>query len=421
MGRRVVGVVGIALSGGLLLAGSWVVRPLPPLSPPSAARGPTTPPRVVRATADAASSSELPLTIGLTGGPVTTSDATTSPSTGPDDAVVTAGRPASERPVLVATPTSATGGNIVDRSFDEDRALAAPPAELPPVEPAADEGTVEPAAAPRGPGRSGGVPILMYHYIRVNPVASDRAGFLLSVTPADFAAQARFLAEHGFTTVTMAQVRAYVRDGTPLPKKPVALTFDDGYDDAYTVARPILEQEREVATFYVVTGFLERRHYLTWSQVLALDREGMEIGSHTVHHASLPTLGGMLRQFELVASREALEAHLGHPVLDFCYPGGQLDAATELAVRQTGYLSATTTASGRATRGDDPFRLPRLRISGGLTLRGFAALLGEPFTARDLALVSPSESRSAALRPSAVVAPTPSPAVVSAGVARRLR
>jgi peptidoglycan/xylan/chitin deacetylase (PgdA/CDA1 family) len=223
--------------------------------------------------------------------------------------------------------------------------------------------------------RAGGVPILMYHYIRVNPVASDTAGYILSVAPNDFNLQMQFLAERGYHTVTMAAVREFVRNGTPLPSKPIALTFDDGYDDAFTAAKPILDRYGMTATFYIVTGFLDHLRYMTWDQVIALDQDNMEIGAHTVHHVGLTMISGAQRRYELTASQADLEARLGHDVLDFCYPGGEVDAASEISVRQAGYLSATTTAYGFAEAGDDALHLPRIRVSGGEGMTHFASLL----------------------------------------------
>jgi peptidoglycan/xylan/chitin deacetylase (PgdA/CDA1 family) len=175
----------------------------------------------------------------------------------------------------------------------------------------------------------------------------------------------------------MAEVASHVRNNTPLPNKPIAITFDDGYADAYTAALPILARYHMTATFYIVTGFVDRPRYVTWDQVVSLDRLGMEIASHTVHHEGLTVLGGLKRQTELVDSRTELERRLGHPVLDFCYPGGQIDPPSEIAVARAGYLSATTTAYGRAEVGTDALRLPRIRVSGGESLATFAELLGE--------------------------------------------
>ncbi|HZB97982.1 MAG TPA: hypothetical protein VE219_05230, partial [Candidatus Sulfotelmatobacter sp.] len=80
-----------------------------------------------------------------------------------------------------------------------------------------------------GPGLI--VPILLYHYIRVNPNPNDRAGWSLSVTPENFEAQMRYLKAVGANTVTLADVRRAVDGGAKLPPHPVVLTFDDGYED----------------------------------------------------------------------------------------------------------------------------------------------------------------------------------------------
>ena len=252
------------------------------------------------------------------------------------------------------------------------------------------------------------VPILMYHYIRVNPVATDREGFNLSVTPKDFAAQVQWLADNGFHTVTVSQVRDFLKNGTPLPSKPIALTFDDGYNDAYSAARPILAFHHMTGTFFIITGFVNQPRYLSWDQVVSLDQQGFEIGSHTVHHLGLPYISVALRRFELDNSRSTLEGHLGHAVLDFCYPSGEVNGPTELSVEQAGYLAATTTQSGFAKRGDDPLRLPRLRISGGMTLGEYAYLLGHhgPVASKAAPIVRPVVRLAITPTPAR---PTPSP------------
>jgi len=295
-----------------------------------------------------------------------------TPTVAPAVAIPTADPTAAATPLASASPTPApalqsTSGSSAIISV-EPRATA--PVTLDQL----DKRASPTATAPAGSG----VPILMYHYIRVNPVPTDRIGFGLSVTPADFAAQMRYLSEHGFHAVTVAQVREHVLHNAPLPDHPVAITFDDGYDDAYTVARPILEEYHFTATFFIITGFVGQPRYMTWSQIIALDHEHYEIGSHTEHHVGLPNVSAPTRQLELAGSRAALEAHLGHPVVDFCYPSGEVNPTTELAVTQAGYLAATTTAPGWARPGDDPLRLPRVRIGGGMTLLQYAAVLGRP-------------------------------------------
>src|SRR5260221_3090993 len=83
-------------------------------------------------------------------------------------------------------------------------------------------------------GTSTQVPVLMYHYIRVNPDPNDKVGFNLSVTPWDFSAQLDWLAQHGYHSITLDDLGANLFYHIKLPPKPVVLTFDDGYRDFYT-------------------------------------------------------------------------------------------------------------------------------------------------------------------------------------------
>ena len=228
-----------------------------------------------------------------------------------------------------------------------------------------------------GPGASAvKVPILTYHYIRNNPDSRDRLGFALSVTPADFAAQMDWLASNGFHTVTQADVYDYLNGTRGLPSRPVVLTFDDGYADFYNTALPILRAHDFTAVSYVVSGFIGRSGYMNASQIVEADRAGIEIGSHTVDHANLARSSAGNVNFELVASKQALEQLLGHPVLSFCYPSGQFNGSVAYSVQAAGYTNATTTAFGYVHYLSDRYRWSRLRISGGESLGDFAAALG---------------------------------------------
>ena len=210
----------------------------------------------------------------------------------------------------------------------------------------------------------------MYHYIRVNPNPLDREGFNLSVTPSDFAAQMSYLSAHGYRTVTPQEIiSGAARSGRG---KPVAITFDDGYEDVYTAAYPILARHGFKATFYIISGFVGRPGYLTWDQIRALANAGENIGSHTVNHADLLLADPLTLRLELVDSKTAIQREIGRPVLDFAYPSGEYDPTVEQAVRAAGYRTAVTTAYGFAQPSDVPLALPRLRVFGGMTLEGFA-------------------------------------------------
>jgi peptidoglycan/xylan/chitin deacetylase (PgdA/CDA1 family) len=216
------------------------------------------------------------------------------------------------------------------------------------------------------------VPVLMYHYIRVNPVPYDRLGFNLSVTPADFAAQMDWLARNGYHPITLTELHGYLNGQRGLPSRPVILTFDDGYADFYTTALPILRAHDFSAVAYVVSGFVGRPGYMTAAQVIEADRSGIEIGAHTVDHADLvkQSPDGLL--YQLTASKAALEQLVGHSVLSLCYPSGKFNPAVAAAAENAGYRDATTTRWGSVRNLPTRFIWDRLRVNGGERLDQFA-------------------------------------------------
>ena len=221
------------------------------------------------------------------------------------------------------------------------------------------------------------VPILTYHYIRVNPNAGDRMGFALSVTPAAFAAEMDWLVGNGYHAITTEDLYAYLTGARGLPSRPVILTFDDGYADFYTTALPVLRNHDFRAVAYVVSGFIGQPGYMTAAQVREADRSGIEIASHTVSHANLVGMSAGAVRSQLADSKRILEQLVGHPVVSFCYPGGRFNSGVASEVAAAGYHDATTTRFGFWHSLADRYAWTRLRVSGGERLDEFAvAVLG---------------------------------------------
>ena len=221
------------------------------------------------------------------------------------------------------------------------------------------------------------VPILMYHYIRVNPNPWDQLGYNLSVTPDDFRAQMDWLEANGFHTVDFNDLRAYYEGRAPLPAKPIVITLDDGYKDLYTTAYPILRSHGFKAVAYIVFGFLGAPNNVNVDQVREMDLSGIEIGSHTISHVDLTKTSASELRHQLFDARLGLEGLLGHPVVDFCYPAGRYDSRVVSAVADAGYQSATTTNPGTVHGLSDRFTWTRIRVSGGEGLGQFVANLGD--------------------------------------------
>src|SRR4051794_33327492 len=187
----------------------------------------------------------------------------------------------------------------------------------------------KPHRAPRAPSMDpaavaarANVPVLCWHQIREPTSADGAEARPYIVGPRRLAKQLDALDRAGFTPVGGDALVSHVLRGTPLPRKPVLLTFDDGSAGQYTRALPILRRHHFVATFFVMTVVLGKPGWLSRGEVRALDRAGMTIAAHTWDHHPVPqyTDGDWSRQ--LIEPRDELAAIVGHPVRLFAYPFG---------------------------------------------------------------------------------------------------
>jgi peptidoglycan/xylan/chitin deacetylase (PgdA/CDA1 family) len=221
------------------------------------------------------------------------------------------------------------------------------------------------------------VPILMYHYIQTPPsILKDQLGFNLSVSPKDFNAQMDWLSVHGYHPVTLNDLHAYFNGKQALPSKPVVITLDDGYDDLYTKAFPILQAHNFKAVAYIVSGFVGQPRYVTAAQVVEMSKKGIEIASHTVNHPNLANTSPPNVMYQLVTSKAWLEHLVKHPIVDFAYPSGKFDAQVIAALSMSGYATAVTTMPGTYHSKADRYTWTRVRVSGGESLAAFVANLG---------------------------------------------
>ncbi|CAG0946117.1 Poly-beta-1,6-N-acetyl-D-glucosamine N-deacetylase [Anaerolineae bacterium] len=221
--------------------------------------------------------------------------------------------------------------------------------------------------------RTANVPILMYHYISVPPPDADKYRLDLSVTPANFEAQMEYLAVEGYTPIRVSDLSDYLLGGPPLPRKPIVLTFDDGYIDNYQFAFPILKKYKFVGTFHVITDFVDGRKpgYMTWDNLEEMAIEGMEIGSHTLDHPDLYRKPRAFQVNEIAGSKAVIEARIGTPVKSFCYPAGHYDSVTIDVLRSSGILAATTEIQGTRQSTAQIYELRRIRIRGSYSVADF--------------------------------------------------
>lgn len=233
--------------------------------------------------------------------------------------------------------------------------------------------------------RSGDAAFLCYH--SVHP---DGPPFL-SLSPETFERQLALLARRGFQTADLDALDSLGRGGRPTARQ-VFLTFDDGFLDNYTHVYPLLRRYAATALIFLLPPAVDEggalrwpevaerhdRHpevfrSVDWTMVETMAEHGIEFGSHTLAHHSLPTLGDEALREELLDSRRRIAAHVGRCDA-LAYPFGHWDRRVAAAAADAGYRWAFTMPSG-AQRGATPLSIPRVAVDGRDDERRFSLKL----------------------------------------------
>ena len=206
-------------------------------------------------------------------------------------------------------------------------------------------------------GASDGVLVLFYHRVR----AAERGRF---------ERQLRLLRGYG-DLVGLTDALGLLAEGRTGGRF-ICLTFDDGHQDAFDNAVPVLAGQGAPAAFFVVPGWIDdaRPGIVDWAQCRQAAAAGIEVGSHTMTHRRLADLDAPEAEAEIAASRARIEAELGQPCRHFACPWGQpgvdyRPAREPALAREVGYRSFLTTIPRRAMAGTDPWAVPRVRMEPG--------------------------------------------------------
>jgi peptidoglycan/xylan/chitin deacetylase (PgdA/CDA1 family) len=208
----------------------------------------------------------------------------------------------------------------------------------------------------------GPVPVLMYHVIASPPSSAQLPE--LYVDPKDFDKQMEWLQGQGYQGVSLNQVYDAWFKGAKLPEKPVVVSFDDGYRSQYVYARPELRRLGWPGVLSAIAGRIGQPDAeLSDAMVQTMVNDGWELDSHTIHHVDVSQASGAQLQSEVAGSRRMLQQRFHQPVNFFCYPSGRYDDQAIQAVRDAGYIGATTTDEGLASK-EEMFTLKRIRVDG---------------------------------------------------------
>ena len=200
------------------------------------------------------------------------------------------------------------------------------------------------------------ITVLNYHKV-------DDMNIALSVLPNDFDRQMAYLKEHGYNTINSQQLYEYLANGAPLPPNPIMITFDDGYEDNYRNAYPILQKYGFTGTIFVITDFVSAQpNYLTWEQINEMKAHGMDFQSHTATHQSMTGLSEEQLRQELTKSKQTLDAQLNQDTLFVAYPTGTYNLYIAKLVDEAGYKGAFTIKYGNIDKDSNIYALERVPI-----------------------------------------------------------
>lgn len=214
------------------------------------------------------------------------------------------------------------------------------------------------------------LPVLLYH--NVGP-PRPRTLPQLTISPKQFEKQVRRLARMGYAGIRPSDWLRWCHEGTPLPDKPILLTFDDAYADLADYALPLLRQYGFGAAVFVVTRQVggtnvwdEQRgigtlRLMTAEQIRHWAAQGIEFGAHSRTHTDLTKLSGDELKGEIIGSRDDLANLLGLRIVSFAYPYGYYDQTVLDCVRRAFDL-AFSADEGPNTLRTDPHLLRRTMV-----------------------------------------------------------
>lgn len=217
------------------------------------------------------------------------------------------------------------------------------------------------------------VPVLMYHSI------SDKGDNPYIIPVKQFKEEMEYLKDNGYTTINLEDLYLYINNKIKLGPKTVVITFDDGYEDNFINAYPILKECGFKATIFVVTSYLDKGTlFLNTKDLNLLQSGGVDIESHTYNHDYLSKLTYEEQLKSLKKSKEEIEKKLNKKVNFLAYPFGAFNEDTIKAAKESGYKLAFTINGGWVDSGANAYKLNRVYVGPNTKIEEFEERIENP-------------------------------------------
>jgi peptidoglycan/xylan/chitin deacetylase (PgdA/CDA1 family) len=209
------------------------------------------------------------------------------------------------------------------------------------------------------------ISILTYHSL-------DESRSVISTSPVTFKKQMEFLWKNRYQALSLSEVLSFIRQKKPFPEKALVITFDDGYENIYTHAFPVLKQYGLKGTIFLTTSssqelrklsscssWFEHRPLLSWPEIKKMHEHGFEFGAHTRTHRDLTQIPIEEAELEIIQSKAEIQDQLGVEVKAFAYPYGKYDSIIKGIVEKE-FDCACSTRLGKVQTHCDPYTLKRI-------------------------------------------------------------
>ncbi|WP_273802822.1 polysaccharide deacetylase family protein [Providencia rettgeri] len=236
-----------------------------------------------------------------------------------------------------------------------------------------------------------GIPILTYHHILQDSENKNFRHTSTTTSVKAFSEQMNYLKEAGYQTLSLEDVEDYLNKTANLPGKAVVLTFDDGLKSVYRYALPILRDNQQQATLFVISSRIKTQPQ-KWSadslqfmskQEIKNSQDVFNIQSHThflhrLDNHNSPILFSRKEHTIMLDFKRSMKvlSHFEPDQRYLAYPFGGYNASAMEAAKEAGLHIAVTTIQGKVNLGDNPFALKRLYAFRTDPLDKFAQMVG---------------------------------------------
>ncbi len=233
----------------------------------------------------------------------------------------------------------------------------------------AREAFQRPSGLPMGTNPKIKIPIITYHYVENLKDPEDTKRRSLTTSPYVLEQELQTLNKAGYSTHFVREIPRILYDKVPYSTKSAFLTFDDGYENFYSIVLPLLRKYNAKGTLFVINNYVGREGFVTQRQLEEIRDSGLvEIAAHTMDHAYLKDAPKSYALQEMAESKKDLEKRLGIAVFSIAYPYGAFTAETAELAKQVPFAVAVSVIPGVMQSKDNLYYLSRIRsgvVGGG--------------------------------------------------------